>query len=193
MIIDVSHISDEAFYQVIEHSRAPVVATHSCCRHFTPGWERNMDDAMIRRLAEKGGLIHIHFGSMFASAEVYRKRNANQKHVAEHIEAHQLEGEARSAFVRQYYAEQPAGQGDVSDVADQIDHVVKLVGVDHVGLGSDFDGVGTLPKGLTDVSCYPNLIYELLKRGYTEGAVEKICSGNFLRVWSTIRAAANPR
>jgi len=128
---------------------------------------------------------------MFASADVYRKRAENTKYVAEYVEVHQLEGEARSAFTRQYYAEHPVGQGDISNVADQIDHVVKLVGLDHVGLGSDFDGVGSLPIGLTDVSCYPNLIYELLKRGYTEEAIEKICAGNFLRVWSTIRKAAN--
>ncbi len=191
MIVDVSHISDEAFYQVMEHSRAPVVATHSCCRHFTPGWERNMDDDMIRLLAAKGGLIHINFGSIFASAEVFRKRAENRKHVTEHIEANQLEGEARGAFMREYYAKHPVGEGDVSDVADQIDYVVKLVGIDHVGLGSDFDGVSSVPKGLTDVSCYPNLVYELLKRGYSEEAIGKICAGNFLRVWSAIQAAAS--
>ena len=150
-----------------------------------------MDDDMIRLLAAKGGLIHINFGSIFASAEVFRKRAENRKYVAEHIESHHLEGEARDAFVRQYYVEHPTGQGDVSEVAEQIDYVVKLVGIDHVGLGSDFDGVSSVPQGLTDVSCYPNLIYELLKRGYTEEAIEKICAGNFLRVWAAIQKAAS--
>lgn len=169
MMIDVSHISDEAFYQVIEYSRTPVVATHSSCRHFTPGWERNMDDDMIRLLAEHGGLIQITFGSIFVSPEVHRRYRDNHER-----------GEKN-----------PLGQATVADVADHIDHAVSLVGIDHVGLGSDFDGVGNLPEGLTDVSGYPNLIYELLKRGYTEEQLGKICSGNLLRVWSVIQDAAD--
>ena len=191
MVIDVSHISDKAFYQVIELSQTPVVATHSCCRHFTPGWERNMDDDMIRLLAQHGGLIQINFGSIFVSTKVNRRFEENVAHVDEYAQAHHLEGSARSAYSREHFRQHPLGQATIVDVVAHIDHVVQLVGIDHVGLGSDFDGVGSLPKGLTDVSCYPNLIYELLKAGYAEDAIEKICGGNFLRVWSTIRNAAD--
>lgn len=193
MIIDVSHISDEAFYQVIEVSRTPVVATHSSCRHFTPDWERNMDDRMIRLLAEHGGLIQITFGSLFVSPEVYRRYVENHEHVDEYAQAHRLEGADRSAYARKYAEEHPLGQATIADVADHIDHAVQLVGIDHVGLGSDFDGVGNLPTGLEDVSGYPNLICELLKRGYTEDQLRQLCGGNLLRVWSVIQDAADSK
>jgi len=95
MLIDVSHVSDETFYQIIELSKAPVAATHSCCRHFTPGFERNMDDEMIKLLAEKGGVIQINFGSMFVSEKINRAYKLRRKNVLEYIEANNLEGEAR--------------------------------------------------------------------------------------------------
>ena len=191
MMIDVSHISDDAFYQVIELSQTPVVATHSSCRHFTPGWERNMSDDMIRLLAKKGGLIHINFGSIFVSTEINRRFVDSMKHVNTHVASHQLTGAERDAFAREYFDEHPLGQADIADVVAHIDHVVQLVGIDHVGIGSDFDGVGNLPRGLADVSCYPSLIQELLRRDYSEDDIRKICATNFLHVWSTIQEAAN--
>jgi membrane dipeptidase len=169
MIVDVSHISDKAFYQVIELSKTPVVATHSCCRHFTPGWERNMSDAMIRLLARHGGLIQINFGSIFVNTEVNRR------------------------FVGNTGRGEPQAKASIADVVANINHVVQLVGIDHVGLGSDFDGVSRLPEGLQDVSCYPNLIRALLEAGYCEADIRKICGGNFLRVWSVIQNAAENR
>jgi len=191
MIIDVSHASDKAFYQIMELSRAPVVATHSSCRRFTPGWERNMDDKMIKLLAKKDGVIQINFGSFFVNKQVYRKSMDREKHIAEHIKANNLQGADKDAYTKKYAQDHPIGDADVSDVAANIDHVVKLVGIDHVGLGSDFDGVGdNLPNGLKDVSSYPNLIYELIKRGYTEEDIRKICSDNLLRVWSDIQKTA---
>ncbi len=191
MIIDVSHVSDEAFYQVIELSKAPVVATHSSCRHFTPGWERNMDDEMIRLLAKNGGVIQINFGSIFVSRQVHKRFIDVRRHIADYVETHNLTGSRKEQYTKKYRQEHPRGDADISDVVANIDHVVKLVGIDHVGLGSDFDGVGGhLPRGLEDVSCYPNLIYELLKKGYTEEDIKKICSDNFLRVWSKIQRTA---
>ena len=188
MIVDVSHASDDAFYQIVELSKAPVVATHSSCRHFTPGWERNMDDDMIRLLAKKGGVIQITFGSMFVNEQVHRRYSERKKKAMEHIKAKNLQGDEKEAFIEEYTKANPIGDADISDVVDHIDHVVKLVGIDHVGIGSDFDGVGdSLPTGLKDVSCYPNLIRELLRRGYAEEDIEKICSGNFLRVWSKVQ------
>ena len=187
MIVDVSHVCDKTFYQVLELSKAPAVATHSSCRHFTPGWERNMDDEMIKLLAKKGGVIHITFGSMFVSGKVNKEFPARRKHINEYIKAHNLQGDEKQEYARAYLKENPYSDADVADVAAHIDHAVRLVGVDHVGLGSDFDGVGdSLPNGLKDVSCYPNLIGELLKKGYTERDISKICSENFLRVWSEV-------
>jgi len=191
MLIDVSHVSDKTFYQIIELSKAPVVATHSSCRYFTPGWERNMDDEMIRLLAEKGGVIQINFGSMFVNEQINREYADRRKKILEYIETNNLEGDERENYFKEYAQEHPLSDADISDVVANIDHVVKLVGIEHVGLGSDFDGVGgNLPAGLKDVSCYPNLIYELMKKGYTEEDIKKICSDNFLRVWSDAERTA---
>ncbi|HUU18827.1 MAG TPA: dipeptidase [Sedimentisphaerales bacterium] len=191
MLIDVSHVSDKTFYQIIELSKAPVVATHSSCRRFTPGWERNMDDEMIKLLAEKGGVIQINFGSMFVNEQINREYADRRKNILEYIEAHNLEGDERENYFKEYTQENPLSDADISDVVANIDHVVKLVGIEHVGLGSDFDGVGgNLPVGLKDVSCYPNLIYELLKKDYTEEEIKNICSDNFLRVWSDAERTA---
>ncbi|UCG60073.1 MAG: dipeptidase [Phycisphaerales bacterium] len=188
MIIDVSHVSDAAFYQIVELSKAPVVATHSSCRHFTPGWERNMDDTMIMLLAKKGGVIQITFGSGFVNTQVNKRYLDNRRHIAEYAKINGLEGGEKEQYAKKYMADHPPGDADISDVVAHIDHVVELVGIDHVGLGSDFEGVGgKLPNGLRDVSCYPNLIYELLEKGYTEEDIRKICADNFLRVWSDVQ------
>jgi membrane dipeptidase len=191
MIIDVSHASDEAFYQIIERSKAPVVATHSGCRHFTPGWQRNMSDDMIRRLAEKGGVIQINFGSIFVDATVNSEFEKVSNEVHRYVKEHNLQGQDKDNYTRQRFEQARFSKAYVSQVAEQIDHVVKLVGVDHVGFGSDFDGVEQLPEGLEDVSGYPNLIYELLKRGYNEQDLKKICGENFLRTWTEVNSVAS--
>ena len=169
MIIDVSHISDKTFYQVMEHSRAPVLATHSSCRYFTPGWERNMSDEMIIELGKHGGVIQINFGSDFLDAEVTKGRAANRNELNARLEAAGLKADDPQAkpIIEDFKKEHPELYADVKRVADHIDHVKALAGIDHVGIGSDFDGVGdSLPTGLKDVSMYPNLIYELLKKFY---------------------------
>jgi membrane dipeptidase len=191
MMIDVSHVSDDAFYQIIELSKAPVVATHSGCRHFTPGWHRNMSDEMIRRLADKGGVIQINFGSIFLNATVNSEFEKLREEIRRYVETHNLQGEEKTNYTRQRFEQARFSKAHVSEVAAHIDHVAKLVGVEHVGLGSDFDGVEQLPEGLDDVSGYPNLIYELLKRGYSEDALTKVCSENFLRVWTEVNKGAS--
>jgi membrane dipeptidase len=193
IMIDVSHISDSSFYQVLALSRVPVIASHSSCRHFTPGFERNMSDDMIRLLASKKGVIQISFGSEFLNDSI-RKDNEEREHAAdEYAREHHLrpgDKEAR-AFGAAYRKNHPARFATVQMVADHIDHVVHLVGPDYVGIGSDFDGVGdSLPVGLKDASAYPNLIAELLKRGYTETMIKKVCGENLLRVWEAVEAAA---
>jgi membrane dipeptidase len=193
IMIDVSHVTDDTFYQVAELSKAPVIASHSSCRHFTPGWERNMSDDMIRRLAAGGGVIQINFGSSFINDAYRREDDAARKAIDAYLEANDIprDSDDAGAYVDRYYAEHPIRHADLSEVVDHIDHVVALVGVDHVGLGSDFEGVGdSLPVGLEDVSAYPNLIRELLDRGYSEADIEKICSGNLLRVWSEVERVA---
>jgi membrane dipeptidase len=190
MMIDVSHVSDEAFYQTIALSQAPVVATHSACRHFTPDWHRNMTDEMIRLLAEKGGVIQINFGSMFVNSTVNRQAEDLRQEIRRYLEANNLQGPERDRYVRQRWGQAQFSKAQVRDVAANIDHAVKVAGIEHVGLGSDFDGVTELPGGLQDVSCYPNLIYELLKMGYGDREIRQICGENFLRVWADVEKAA---
>jgi membrane dipeptidase len=191
MIVDISHVSDKTFYEIVELSKAPVAATHSACRCFTPGCERNMDDRMIKLLAKKGGVIQVNFGSMFVNGRVNKEFVERSRHIKEYVKAHNLKGEEKEKYAKEYTEKHPLSEADISDVVANIDHVVQLVGIDYVGLGSDFDGVGdSLPNGLKDVSCYPNLIHELLKKGYTEEDIRKICSDNFLRVWSEVERIA---
>jgi membrane dipeptidase len=189
MMVDVSHLSDDAFRDVLEVSTAPVIASHSSCRHFTPGFERNMSDDMIRALAENGGVIGINFGSAFLVDAIRQGEMGMWMYFAENgVRPDSDEGKEYS---RRYRERTGLGYADVSDVVAHIDRAVQLGGADHVGLGSDFDGVGdSLPTGLKDVSFYPNLVYELLNRGYSEEDIGKILSGNVLRVWSEVERKA---
>ena len=189
---DISHVTDEVINQVMDMTNVPVIASHSSCRKFTPGWERNMGDDEIKRLKDNGGVIQINFGSSFLTQESQDKRNNNNKKVEAYATQYDLEpdDEKLIAFRKKTFARNPI-YADVTDVVDHIDHVVKLAGIDHVGLGSDYDGVGdSLPYGLKDASTYPNLIYHLLKRGYTEEDIEKICYKNVWRVWRAVEEAA---
>lgn len=195
IMVDISHVSDDAFWQVLEISSVPVIASHSSCRHFTPGFERNMSDKMIQALAEKGGVIQINFGSGFLDAEVraastLRRESINSKLLAAELEPDSPEYKAaRAPLEREYDEENERLLASVETVADHIDHVVQLAGIDHVGLGSDFDGVGdSLPEGLEDASTYPNLLAVLLERGYSEADIAKVCGENLLRVWSAVEA-----
>jgi membrane dipeptidase len=193
IMIDVSHVSDSAFYQILRVTKAPVIASHSSCRHFTPGWERNMSDDMIRMLAKNGGVIQINFGSSFLRDEVRRYHEETRNVLNKYYEEHKLlpTDTLAQEYAKQYREQHPPIYADVKDVVDHIDHVVQLVGVDYVGLGSDFDGVGdSLPTGLKDVSMYPNLIYELLDRGYSEEDIKKICGENLMRVWAQVEKIA---
>ncbi|MDZ7680207.1 MAG: dipeptidase [Fodinibius sp.] len=193
MMVDVSHITDEAFHDVMKATEAPVVATHSSCRHFTPGFERNMSDELIKRLGQNNGVIMINFGSTFLDSAARQSYDRVQQEISQKLEERGLNPSSEEAenFSRSYFQEN-FQFSSVEKVADHIDHVVDIAGIDHVGLGSDFDGVGpTLPEGLKDVAAYPNLISELLKRGYTEEEIKKICSGNIFRVWNEVNSIAD--
>ena len=152
MLIDVSHVSDDTFYDVLECSTSPVVATHSCCRALADH-PRNMTDDMIKALAAQGGVIQINFYPVFLQDD--------------------YELESQSSVIPSY-----------TRIADHIDHVVELVGIDHVGIGSDFDGIEVAPDGLEDISKMPVLFDELRRRGYSEAELNKLASGNFFNVLS---------
>ncbi len=193
IMVDISHVSDQAFYQVMEIAKAPAIASHSSCRFFTPGFERNMSDDMIRLLAKNGGVIQISIGSSFLSGAYREKELAQRKELQTYLDEQHLtlQDSTGRAYAQQYQTAHPLGYADVKDVADHIDHVKQIAGIDHVGIGSDFEGVGdSLPIGMKDVSMYPNLIYELLKRGYPDADIEKVCGKNLLRVWSDVEATA---
>ena len=187
IMIDVSHISDSTFYQVMKLSQVPVIASHSSCRKFLPGFERNMNDDMLKKLAENDGVIMINFGSTFLDINVREKNHANWNKLDSILTINDVRGDSPEGkiIVEQFRKDNPTLYADVETVVKHIDHVVQLVGVEHVGFGSDFDGVGdSLPTGLKDVSQYPNIIYLLLKKGYTEEDIAKICYKNVFRVWN---------
>lgn len=193
MMIDVSHISDDAFYQVMERSKTPVIASHSSARYFTPKFERNMSDDMLKHLGKNGGVIQINFGSTFISQPAIEHWNTYDKQLKAFMAKHTVTENSKQvkAFEQEYLSKHPFPYSTTDDVLDHFDHVVKLIGIDHVGIGSDYDGVGdSLPIGLKDVASYPTLIDGLLKRGYSEQDIEKVLSGNVLRVWSEVEQYA---
>jgi len=186
IMVDVSHVSDSAFYQAVRSSKAPVIASHSSCRHFTPGFERNVSDEMIKLIANNNGVVMINFGSAFLT----KKGNEILKKLWAKVEAGADPNDPEIKSEMDSIKNSPAVLGDISLVADHIDHVVELGGIDNIGFGSDFDGVDNLPIGMEDVSRYPDLIHELLKRGYTSNDIEKICYKNLFRVWNEVIAIA---
>jgi len=193
IMVDISHVSDDTFYDVVKITDVPVIASHSSARAFTPGFERNMDDDMIRELGKNGGVIMINFGGSFIDGDYNERSSEVREHLVNWLAENGLSrsDSAAQAYIQKYTSENNPFP-NVSKVADHIDHVKALVGVDHIGLGSDFDGVGdSLPTGLKDVSMYPNLIAELLKRGYSKEDIEKICYKNIFRVWNQVIAASN--
>lgn len=186
IMVDISHSTDSTVFQALEISRAPIIASHSSCRYFTPGFERNLPDTLIKAIAAKGGIVMLNFGSAWLDAECNRNwmylyyKWQDSTGIA-------LESEEGGEFLAEY-GETHKLQSDVKRLADHIDHIVKIAGIDYIGIGSDFDGLikQSLPVDLQDVSCYPSIVAELLSRGYKVQDIEKILSKNFLRVWSEV-------
>ncbi len=195
IMVDISHVSDEAFWKTAEVSDAPLIASHSSARFFTPGFERNMSDDMIKRLAESGGVIMINYGSAFLTADAnkYSMAAFAARDIWKEDKPELTDHEASEQFKPIWEAEHGLLPfASLEDVLDHIDHVVALTGIDHVGIGSDYDGVGdSLPAGLKDVSSYPNLILGLLERGYSEQDIRKILGENLLRVWQAVEDHAS--
>lgn len=193
IMVDISHLSDDAAWDVLELSKVPVIASHSSARHFTPGSERNMGDEMIAALGEKQGVIMINFGTFFLTEVGNKYSEAREAAYAEYLLANKLSdtGEVKDSFRAEYGKSAPYPFATLDAVLDHIDHVVKLAGIHAVGLGSDYDGVGdSLPIGLKDASTYPNLVKGLQQRGYSADDIAKILSGNVLRVWRAVEAHA---
>ena len=193
IMVDISHVSDDTFWQVMDLTKAPAIASHSSAREFTPDFERNMGDDMIKKLAENDGVIMINFGSSFLDGEYRARRATYDEHVINWLADNELtkDDPKAKAYIDEYTKSNDPWS-NVAKVADHIDHVVKLTGgTKNVGFGSDFDGVGdSLPTGLKDVSAYPNLIFELLKRGYTEADIANMCYKNVFRVWRAVEKVA---
>lgn len=195
MMVDVSHISDKSFYDVLECSKAPVVTTHSCCRAIA-GHPRNMTDDMIRALAAEGGVIQINFFPVFLDdgfSGVLDRSGLYDR--GESIEEEFIADPGDAAKRRKWYGildELSAlDRPSYKRIADHIDHVVGLVGIDYVGIGSDFDGICVTPDGLEDVSMVPVLFEELRVRGYSESDIAKIAGGNFFRVFRDVISVAS--
>lgn len=197
IMVDVSHLSDEGVADTLKISRVPVIASHSAFRHFTPGFERNISDELAIAVAAKGGVVQIAFGipfvnrqaaddlqGYFSASAALQKRNAETKASGKPLED-------QDAFDKQWQTSHPTPTTKIDAVLNEIDYAVKLIGIDHVGIGSDFDGVsGALPEGLKTVADYPNLIAGLQARGYKDQDIRKILGENLLRVWREIEAGA---
>ena len=196
IMVDVSHVTDAAIEDVLETTRAPVIASHSSLRHFTPGFHRNLSDDLVKNIGENGGVVMINYGSSFLTVEAnsYSKPRNEAREAEEKNLGRAMTGEERGAFNDAWADVHPYPYATLSDVLDHIDRAVELAGIDHVGLGTDYDGVGdSLPEGLKDVSSYPELIQGLIGRGYDEVAIEKILGGNALRVWEEVEDARKKR
>jgi membrane dipeptidase len=184
MIVDVSHVSDKTFYDVLEVSSKPVIASHSSCFVYSD-IPRNMKDDMLRALAKNGGVVGVNFGSSFLSqkdGDELRKHVTQQSGMEPNLKGAELDAFAAKEHAANGGVHARVGSAAVEDAAECIDHIVKVAGADHVGIGSDFDGIPSVPGGLEDVSKMPNLTAALLKRGYSEKDIHKIMGENFLRV-----------
>src|SRR6266700_1646021 len=194
MLVDVSHVSDKTMSDALDVSKAPIFASHSSARALS-NVPRNIPDDLLRRIAKNGGVIQVNFYSLFV----------DQKTVAPQADERDQRLKAQQAALNEKYKDDPerlSEEGDkleaanplpplpLSKLIDHIDHIVKVAGIDHVGLGADFDGANDFPEGARDVSMLPNITYELLKRGYSEQDIRKILGENFLRLFAQAEQVA---
>ncbi len=184
MMVDISHVSDKTFYDVLEVTSKPVIASHSSC-FVNSDIPRNMKDDMFRALAKIGGVVGVNFGSSFLNqkdAEELKKMISQRNAEEPNLTGAALDQYAAKDHADSGEAHPKTGAATVEDAADCIDHIAKVAGIDHVGIGGDFDGVPSVPQGLEDISKMPALTAALLHRGYKEQDIQKIMGGNYLRV-----------
>jgi membrane dipeptidase len=184
IMIDISHSSDSTVSQAVRLSEAPIIASHSSCRYFVPGLERDLPDDLIKAIADKGGVVMVNFCTGFLDSVCMR----NTEEVERLLDSNRLsfDSKAGQELIGEFGKTHRLST-DSKKLVDHIEHIIKIAGIDHVGIGSDFDGIGPLkPADVPDVSAYPVIVTELLRRGYPERDIKKILSGNFLRVWDEV-------
>lgn len=192
MMADISHVADKTFFDVIEVSRAPIIASHSSCRALA-NHPRNMTDEMLKAIATNGGVVMVNFYDGFLDPRKVELA-ARTRTVQEDL-TKQFPNDPKRVTdeVEKFRKANDPGKTPLSVLIDHIDHIVKVAGIDHVGIGSDFDGVPLtgLPEGMEDISKLPNITYELMKRGYSDVDIKKVLGENFLRVMSQVERVAS--
>jgi membrane dipeptidase len=187
MLVDVSHVSDKTFFDAVAVSKAPVFASHSSARALADH-KRNMTDEMLRALAKNGGVAMVNFYPVFLSTEAAEASKARDEKLKDQLAALRAqdpeEGEVYEKGRKALMDANPLPPVPWTRIVDHIDHIVKVAGIDHVGIGSDFDGIGATPVGMEDVSKLPKIREELKRRGYSEGDINKIMGENFMRVFA---------
>jgi membrane dipeptidase len=194
MLVDVSHVSDKTMSDALDISKAPIIASHSSARALSDV-PRNIPDDLLKRIAKNGGVVQVNFYTVFVdaktvapqSAERDRRLKAQQDAIDE---KYKNDPERRAEESDKLEAAHPLPPLPISKLIDHIDHIVKVAGIDHVGIGADFDGANDMPEGAQDVSMLPNITYELLKRGYSERDIRKILGENFLRAFAEAERVA---
>ncbi len=192
MMVDVSHVGEKTFWDVISTTSKPVIASHSCAYALCPV-PRNLKDDQIRAIGKNGGVIHLNFYSGFLDSNYQKRKSAlldlHRQEVDSLKALKKANWEIEEAIIEKYPAEAEALRPSVSLLIDHLDHIVKLIGIDHVGIGSDFDGIESSPKPLDDVAALPLLTKALRERGYKKKEIKKILGGNFIRVFKANQAA----
>ena len=193
MMVDISHTADKTFADALAVSTAPVIASHSSCRALSEH-TRNLTDDMLRQLAAKGGVANISFGCDFLSDRYYKAEKPLESGMrAQYMKLMELKDPAERAEKMKALQTEMAAKlppATLADAVAHIDHAVQIAGVDHVGIGTDFDGVGCVPVGLDSYAKFPNLTRALLEKGYTAEEIKKIYGGNMLRVMREVEAQA---
>lgn len=194
MLVDISHVADKTMSDALDVSTAPVIASHSSARALADH-PRNIPDDLLRRIAKNGGVVMVNFYPSFIDQKAITAENARTERFKPQIDAlrEQFKNEPRRAFEeinKLYRTAEPLPATPLSVLIDHIDHIARTAGIDHVGLGSDFDGVPTLPEDMKDIAQLPNITYELLRRGYSEADIRKVLGENLLRVFAAAERVA---
>ena len=190
MIIDVSHSGEKTFYDVIENSSKPIIASHSCVYSLANHY-RNLKDDQLKALAKNGGSVFINFYPGYLDYKFHKKYNRLQKSSKAYLDSVYQTYKGNYLEYRKwrtgYYQKQTENyRPDISIIVDHMDYIINLIGDDHVGIGSDFDGISITPKGIEDTSKMPNITREMIKRGYSEVRIKKILGGNFMRIFREV-------